>query len=72
MRAKPHVYVARNWRGKWVVRLTGQHDSQLAAELIGRSIAGILNAQFEVRDRLGRIRKHDSPGDAPDPRDVPG
>jgi hypothetical protein len=71
-RAKPYVYVTRNLFGKWVVRLTGQYDTQLAAELVGRSIAGILNTQFEVRDRFGRIRKADSSGDANDPRDIPG
>ena len=72
MRAKPHVYVTRNLLGKWVVRLTGQYREQAAAELVGRSIAAMLDTQFELRDRLGRIRKADSSGDANDPRDVPG
>lgn len=71
-RRRPHVYISRNLLGKWVVRITGQHDSQTAAELVGRSIAAMLDTQFEIRDRFGRIRKADSSGDAPDRRDVPG
>lgn len=70
--AKPRIYVTRNLLGKWVVRITGQYRTQQAAELVGRAIAGILDAQFEIRDRLGRIREADSSGDAPDPPDIPG
>ena len=72
MPRKPHVYVTRNLLGKWVIRLTGQYRTQEAAELVGRSVAAMLDTQFEVRDLMGRIRKHDSSGDAPDRRNIPG
>ncbi len=59
---KPHVYVTRNLLGRWVIRISGQYRTQEAAEVVGRGIAGILDMQFELRDRLGRIRKADSSG----------
>ena len=72
MSRRPHVYVTRNLLGKWVVRISGQYRTQQAAEVVGRGIAGLLDMQFEVRDVLGRIRKADSSGDAPDDPNIPG
>lgn len=72
MNTKAHIYVTRNLRGQWVVRLSGTYRTQKDAADIGRWVARMLDAQFEIRNRLGRIREADSSGQANDPRDIPG
>ena len=50
------VYITRNWRRKWVIRIEGQHDRQMDAAQEGKVIAQILGTEFTVRARNGRIR----------------
>lgn len=62
---KPQVYVVKNWRGQWVVRISGQYQTQDGAEAVGRSVARALKTEFVLKSRTGRIRKRDSYGNDP-------
>lgn len=67
----PVVYVTRNWRRKWVVRLTGQYDNQMVADNVGRSVAQKLGTEYELRARNGTVREKNTYKDVDDPN-VPG
>ena len=64
------VYVTRNLRGAWVIRIEGQHPNKAAAVSIARYVARKLGVELTIRDRMGRIKAKDSHGN--DPRDIPG
>jgi hypothetical protein len=59
------VYVTRNLRGKWVVRIEGQHDTQYEAVQAGRRVARLLKVELKIRGRNGKIRRRDSEGNDP-------
>jgi hypothetical protein len=65
------VYVTRNLRGQYVVRIEGTYGTQEAAVSVARYVARKLGVELGVRDLLGRIRKRDTVG-GNDPRDIPG
>jgi hypothetical protein len=64
------VYVTRNLRGQYVVRIEGQYGTQDAAVSVARYVARKLGVEMGIRDLLGRIRKKDSHGG--DPPNIPG
>ena len=49
------VYITRNWRRKWVIRIEGQHDRQMDAEQEAIVIAHDIGPEYTRRRRDGTI-----------------